>query len=65
MDSILWKQGTTDPARKKRKTILFLQSVVKSPYNLGLVGSWHNVWTWRVNELFIILEDDSEVSVRA
>ena len=50
---------------KNEKTILFLQSVVKSPYNLGLVGSWRSVWSWRENELFIILEDDSEVSVRA
>ena len=37
------------------------QSVVVSPTNLGLVGSWRNAWTWRDKELFIILEDDAEV----
>ena len=38
-----------------------LQSVVISPTNLGLVGSWRSAWSWKDMELFVILEDDAEV----
>ena len=39
-----------------------MQSVVVNSGNLGLVGSWRNAWTWKPDELFLILEDDGEVS---
>jgi len=36
--------------------------VVKSETNIGPVGAWRNAWTWKDNELFIVLEDDVELS---
>ena len=37
--------------------------VHQSPENKGLSGSWRAAWTWRDRELFVILEDDVEMSV--
>ena len=34
----------------------------QSQENKGLSGSWREAWTWRDRELFVILEDDVEVS---
>ena len=37
--------------------------VHQSRENKGLSGSWRAAWTWREEELFVILEDDVEMSV--
>ena len=37
--------------------------VHQSRENKGLSGSWRAAWTWRPQELFVILEDDVEMSV--
>ena len=34
----------------------------QSQENKGLSASWREAWTWRDRELFVILEDDVEVS---
>ena len=36
--------------------------IQESQENKGLSGSWRDAWTWRHGELFVILEDDVEVS---
>ena len=36
--------------------------VVKKKENLGIMGAWREAWTWRDSELFVIIEDDVEVS---
>ena len=39
-----------------------LQIVVEADQNHGALESWRKAWSWRDNELFVILEDDNEVS---
>ena len=39
------------------------KAVHQSRENKGLSGSWRAAWTWRPQELFVILEDDVEMSV--
>ena len=36
--------------------------VHQSRENKGLSGSWRDAWAWRDRELFVVLEDDVEVS---
>lgn len=36
--------------------------VVEADQNQGALESWRNAWSWRADELFVILEDDNEVS---
>jgi len=36
--------------------------VIEAHQNQGALESWRNAWNWRDNELFVILEDDNEVS---
>ena len=38
------------------------QVVVKSETNQGIMEAWRNAWTWKDNELFIVIEDDVEMS---
>ena len=30
--------------------------------NRGVMGAWRRAWTWRDRELFVVLEDDVEMS---
>ena len=38
------------------------QVVVKSETNQGIMEAWRKAWTWKDNELFIVIEDDVEMS---
>ena len=31
--------------------------------NQGMMGAWREAWRWRERELFIVIEDDVEMSV--
>ena len=31
--------------------------------NHGMMGAWREAWRWRERELFIVIEDDVEMSV--
>ena len=36
--------------------------VVREEVNRGLLGAWQRAWSWRDQELFVIIEDDVEMS---
>ena len=36
--------------------------LVTEKVNRGVMSAWRRAWTWRDNELFIIIEDDVEMS---
>ena len=36
--------------------------LVTEKVNRGIMSAWRRAWTWRDNELFIIIEDDVEMS---
>ena len=36
--------------------------ISKSDQNLGVMGAWRHAWSWRDKELFIVIEDDAEMS---
>ena len=36
--------------------------LVREEINRGMMSAWQRAWTWRDNELFIIIEDDVEMS---
>lgn len=36
--------------------------VVEERENLGIMGAWRHAWTWRDRELFVVIEDDVEMS---
>ena len=36
--------------------------VVKSEVNMGIMEAWRNAWSWKEKELFIVIEDDVEMS---
>ena len=36
--------------------------LVREETNRGLMAAWRNAWTWRDRELFVIIEDDVEMS---
>ena len=36
--------------------------VTKSEVNQGVMGAWRDAWSWRDGELFVIIEDDVEMS---
>ena len=36
--------------------------VVKSEINMGIMEAWRNAWSWKEKELFIVIEDDVEMS---
>ena len=38
-------------------------STLPGSTNLGLSGAWREAWRWRERELFIVIEDDVEMSV--
>ena len=39
-----------------------MQVVVKSEVNMGIMEAWRNAWSWKEGELFIVIEDDVEMS---
>lgn len=39
-----------------------MQVVVKSEVNVGIMEAWRNAWSWKKQELFIVIEDDVEMS---
>ena len=39
-----------------------MQVVVKSEVNMGIMEAWRNAWSWKEEELFIVIEDDVEMS---
>ena len=52
-------------ARKIAETFQFSSGekiVQQGRENKGLSGAWRDAWTWRDRELFIIIEDDVEMS---
>ena len=38
-------------------------STLPGSANLGLSGAWREAWRWREREMFIVIEDDVEMSV--
>lgn len=36
--------------------------VVTSEVNMGIMEAWRNAWSWKEQELFIVIEDDVEMS---
>ena len=38
------------------------QVVVVSEVNMGIMEAWRNAWSWKERELFIVIEDDVEMS---
>ena len=36
--------------------------VFKSEINMGIMEAWRNAWSWKDKELFIVIEDDVEMS---
>ena len=36
--------------------------VLEEDVNIGVMAAWKNAWAWRENELFIVIEDDVEMS---
>ena len=36
--------------------------VHKEEENLGIMGAWRHTWSWRDRELFVVIEDDVEMS---
>ena len=37
--------------------------VTRSYANVGVMGAWRDAWSWRERELFVVIEDDVEMSV--
>ena len=37
--------------------------VVTARRNHGIMAAWRRAWRWRDNEMFIVIEDDVEMSV--
>ena len=60
---VLWSSKS---APKRHAIFLKFESspqvVVKSETNQGIMEAWRNAWTWKDNELFIVIEDDVEMS---
>ena len=44
------------------KHICASKVVVKSEVNMGIMEAWRNAWSWKEKELFIVIEDDVEMS---
>ena len=38
-------------------------SMAPGSTNHGMMGAWREAWRWRERELFIVIEDDVEMSV--
>ena len=36
--------------------------VTKSEVNQGVMGAWRDAWSWRDSEMFVVIEDDVEMS---
>ena len=36
--------------------------IIKSEINHGVMGAWRQAWSWRDGELFVVIEDDVEMS---
>ena len=41
--------------------MILVKRVVEADQNQGALESWRNAWSWRADELFVILEDDNDV----
>jgi hypothetical protein len=39
-----------------------LKTVVESEANRGIMEAWRHAWAWRERELFVVIEDDAEMS---
>ena len=37
--------------------------IVTSDTNMGIMAAWREAWSWRDREMFIVIEDDVEMSV--
>ena len=40
-----------------------IKRIVISDTNLGIMAAWREAWSWRDQEMFIVIEDDVEMSV--
>ena len=60
--TVFW-QG--DSVRRIAETFQFSHGekiVHRQMENLGVMGAWREAWTWRDRELFVVIEDDVEMS---
>lgn len=54
-----------EAASKAAKQFVFRHGrkfVVESEVNQGIMEAWRTAWSWRERELFIVIEDDAEMS---